>query len=90
MELPNAFAAYLGSGVLALVYLVLSLRFLRPLLMRVLPAPGEGPSRKQQVEGYWCARAYNLHLEMSGSYPSLLFARVLPPPLSSPVKPRGT
>ena len=57
MELPNAFAAYLGSGVLALVYLVLSARFLRPLVMRVLPAPGEGPSRKQQVEGFWCVGA---------------------------------
>jgi hypothetical protein len=56
MEVPNAFAAYIGSGVLALVYLVLCARFLRPLLMRLLPAPGQGPSRKQQVEGFWCAR----------------------------------
>lgn len=53
MELPGAVAAYIGSAVLALVYVVLSLRFLRPLVMRVLPAPGQGPSRKQQVEGFW-------------------------------------
>ena len=55
MELPGMVAAYIGSAVLALVYVVLSLRFLRPLVMRVLPAPGQGPSRKQQVEGFWCA-----------------------------------
>ncbi len=52
-EMPNVVAATLGSLALVLGYLVLSMRFLRPLVMRVLPAPGQGPSRKQQVEGFW-------------------------------------
>lgn len=51
--MPNAFVAGLGSMVLAFAYLILSLRFLRPLVMKLLPAPGEGPSDKQQVEGFW-------------------------------------
>ena len=53
MEVPNAIIAGIGSTVLAFAYIVLSLGFLRPLVMKVLPAPGEGPSEKQQVEGFW-------------------------------------
>ena len=53
MEVPNAIVAFLGSTVLAFVYIILSLKFLRPLVMRVLPSPGEGPTEKQQVEGFW-------------------------------------
>ena len=53
MEVPNAIVAFLGSTVLAFVYIILSLRFLRPLVMKVLPSPGQGPSEKQQVEGFW-------------------------------------
>ena len=53
MEVPNAIVAGLGSIVLAFAYIILSLRFLRPLVMRLLPGPGEGPSEKQQVEGFW-------------------------------------
>ena len=45
--------AGLGSSVLAFAYIVLSLKFLRPLVMKVLPASGEGPTEKQQVEGFW-------------------------------------
>lgn len=55
MEVPNAVAAYLGSFALVCVYLVISITFLRPLVMRLLPKPGEGPSKKQQTEGFWCA-----------------------------------
>lgn len=54
-EVPNAVVAYLGSLVFAVGYLIISLRFLRPLVMRLLPKPGEGPTKKQQVEGFWCA-----------------------------------
>jgi hypothetical protein len=53
MEVPNALVAGIGSAVLAVIYIILSLRFLRPLVMKVLPAPGEGPTEKQQVEGFW-------------------------------------
>lgn len=53
MEVPNVVVAGLGSTVLAFIYIILSLKFLRPLLMKVLPGPGEGPSEKQQVEGFW-------------------------------------
>ena len=53
MEVPNVAVAGLGSTVLAFAYVVLSLRILRPLVMKVLPAPGDGPSEKQQVEGFW-------------------------------------
>ena len=45
--------AGLGTSVLAFAYIILSLKFLRPLVMRVLPGPGEGPTEKQQVEGFW-------------------------------------
>ena len=53
MEVQNAFAAWVGSAVLAIGYILLSASLLRPLLMRLLPKPGEGPSRKQQIEGFW-------------------------------------
>ena len=53
MEVPNVAVAGLGSTVLAFAYVVLSLKFLRPLVMKVLPAPGQGPTEKQQVEGFW-------------------------------------
>ena len=53
MEVPNVAVAGIGSSVLAFAYIILSLKFLRPLVMRVLPAAGEGPSEKQQVEGFW-------------------------------------
>jgi hypothetical protein len=55
MEMPNVAAAALGSFALVLAYVVLSIGLLRPLLMRLLPAPGQGPTKKQQVEGFWCA-----------------------------------
>ena len=58
MEVPGPVVAGLGSTVLAFIYVVLSLRFLRPLVMKLLPAPGEGPSEKQQVEGFWCAQCF--------------------------------
>ena len=57
MEVPGPVVAGLGSTELGLIYVVLSLRFLRPLVMKVLPAPGQGPSEKQQVEGFWCVPA---------------------------------
>ena len=53
MEVPNVAVAGIGSSVLAFAYIILSLKFLRPLVMRVLPAAGEGPSEKQQLEGFW-------------------------------------
>ena len=53
-ESPNAAVAYLGSFALIIGYFIISLTFLRPLVMRLLPKPGEGPSKKQQVEGFWC------------------------------------
>ncbi len=54
-ESPNVAVAYLGSLALIIGYFIISLTFLRPLVMRLLPKPGEGPSKKQQVEGFWCA-----------------------------------
>ena len=60
MEVPGPVVAGLGSTVLAFIYIVLSLRFLRPLVMKLLPAPGEGPTEKQQVEGFWCVAAFVL------------------------------
>ena len=62
MEVPGPVVAGLGSTVLGLIYVVLSLRFLRPLVMKVLPAPGQGPSEKQQVEGFWCVAASALQI----------------------------
>lgn len=76
MEVPGPVVAGLGSTVLGLIYVVLSLRFLRPLVMKVLPAPGQGPSEKQQVEGFWCVAAFALqtipedpHMCMVGETP---------------------
>ena len=67
MEVPGPVVAGLGSTVLALIYIVLSLRFLRPLVMKLLPAPGEGPSEKQQVEGFWCVHCVCAQNSINGS-----------------------
>ncbi len=48
---PNALAAYLTSLSLGLLMLALYLPWTRRLLSRYLPAPGEGPSREQQLNG---------------------------------------
>ncbi|EIE26941.1 saccharopine dehydrogenase [Coccomyxa subellipsoidea C-169] len=69
MEVPNVFAAYLGSFALVMAYLVISVPFLRPLVMRLLPKPGEGPSKKQQVEGFWNARAIGVSEALVGEEP---------------------
>lgn len=58
-ESSNVAVAYLGSFALIIGYFIISLKFLRPLVMRLLPKPGEGPSKKQQVEGFWCAPYFN-------------------------------
>ncbi|KAK9914994.1 hypothetical protein WJX75_003449 [Coccomyxa subellipsoidea] len=76
MEVPNAVAAYLGSFALVCVYLVISITFLRPLVMRLLPKPGEGPSKKQQTKGFWNARAIGLSEAAPGEKPVKVIAKL--------------
>ncbi|CAL5221659.1 g3887 [Coccomyxa viridis] len=76
MEVPNAIVAFLGSTVLAFVYIILSLRFLRPLVMKVLPSPGQGPTEKQQVEGFWNARVWGVSEAAPGQKPVIVTGRM--------------
>ena len=50
---PNALAAYLTSFSLGLLMLALYFPWTRQWLSRFLPAPGEGPSLEQRVNGHF-------------------------------------
>ncbi|GAB3131966.1 saccharopine dehydrogenase NADP-binding domain-containing protein [Tsukamurella serpentis] len=51
-------ASHLVQGALALGIAALAIKPLRPVLSRVLPAPGEGPSEKSQAKGSFIADVY--------------------------------
>jgi len=52
-EAPGIVSAVAGAAAMAAAKSMMGLPFLQPLLKKVLPSPGEGPSRELQMKGYW-------------------------------------
>lgn len=76
MAASNWLTAYLGSAAMTLGLLFTTLKPFQAILHRLLPKPGQGPSREQQLKGYWNSQVVGVTEESAGSKPQVAIAKL--------------
>lgn len=76
MIVPNAIAALLVSVAMNVFQLLIAIPFTRVVVKKIMPAPGQGPSKEMQESGYFTARLWGSALHPSTGKDVLVQARI--------------